>query len=803
MSSPRDTANTRAGYDRVPGEEPINDDLNSSILRPSLPVEPPSYDLESAENDRLIENMEIEAPQGDSSGLSEPFCEKFKRFRTTLSNNVVVPVREKIMDPLASLMAIGSERIDLYLSKIGNPLILRRFFYVFLMSAIAWFVAVSGLLPSGHANGTLGTFSNHNILLEYAKQSLDLSKMERDLEYLSSMPHMSGTKGDTAIAKYIQESYRANGLKLVKDMQYRVHSNYPGNVSLTAWTRDSPDQAIDFPLDEKNFNPLGSNGELQNVNLIYAYKGSLNDLQKLKDDNILNENDKDDDDATKDFVLLMHYDKFVGEQMMAAQELGAKGVIFISEPMGDNKDIVQMRSVGIPQYGTGDALTPGWFGSAKDEINANDSKTIPHIPSLPISRAQGEKLLSLIPNNGVQFEDSEFSGHIGDTRLNMQVENAVRDHQTIRDIVGKYDGGEQTDKAIIIGASRNSINHGAMYPNTGTALLLSLLQLFQEMKYKYDWKPLRNIYFISFGGNELNYAGSTELMEQRLNAMKDEVYTYVDISQLAIWDDEKKLNIQAHPLLHDFFQNTESRQGFEVSVEHIQQYGDWIPFLANGIPVSVISAPKNKDKELPIDTTRDTFENAQAKLRDSESVGDLVLYLFHKCLKLADEPLIPFNVEQYINILGGEVNKISEKASGKLNLSKLIEDLNNWRRLGIEWRDWRGAWNKIVYEHESGVEPAPIAPSRWLWNRKICDIGRQQCLQDGLPEHNFYKNVILSPRIWTQDAPNGAWIFPAIKDAIVDGDWSRAQEQVDVVEQLLQKSMMDFLSQDNNNKGPW
>ncbi|CCD27336.1 uncharacterized protein NDAI_0K01450 [Naumovozyma dairenensis CBS 421] len=783
--------NNGVSYTGLSNEEPV---LNGSSddTAPSMPAEPPSYDLEMGDSNLLMEQMEIE---DSSDNIREPFSDKLSRFRTNFSNNVVIPVQEIIMDPLASLLAMLSEKIDLYLSKIGNPLILRRFFYIFIMSGIAWLVMSSGLLPNGRASGSRGMFSDHSILLEYAKQSLDLSKMERDLEYLSSMPHMSGTKGDTAIAKYIQESYGANGLKLIKDMEYKVHSNYPGKVSLTAWTKGSPNQAIDFPLDEQNFNPLGSNGELQNVNLIYAHKGSLNDLQKLKDDNILKENDKDDDDATKDFVLLMHYDKFVGEQMMAAQELGAKGVIFISEPMGDNKDIVQMRSVGIPQYGTGDALTPGWFGSAKDEINANDSKTIPHIPSLPISRAQGEKLLSLIPNNGVQFEDDRFSGHIGDTKLHMKVENAVRDHHLIHDIVGKFEGREQTDKAIIIGASRNSISRGAMYPNTGTVLLLSLLQLFQEMKYKYDWKPLRNVYFISFGGNELNYAGSTELMEQRLNAMKDEVYTYVDISQLAIWDDEKKLNIQTHSLLYDFFQNDDSKQGFDVSVEHIQQYGDWIPFLANGIPVSVISTPRTKGRELPIYTIEDTFENARGRLRESEAVNDLILYLFHKSLKLIDDPLIPFNIDQYITILEHEMIGMVEKYSDHLNFSKLVDGRNRWKQIAGQWQSWIKIWENIVLHNEGGVEPSLISVHRWTWNKKLCNIGRRQCSPEGLPGREFYKNVVYSPRLWTQDESNGAWVFPSIKDAIHEDNWNLAQEQLDLVGQTFLESAGLFIEE--------
>ena len=88
--------------------------------------------------------------------------------------------------------------------------------------------------------------------------------------------------------------------------------------------------------------------------------------------------------------------------------------------------------------------------------------------------------------------------------------------------------------------------------------------------------------------DRFNYAGSSELIEQKLTPLKDEVYSFIDISQLSIplgtgTNNDKTggiLNIETHPLLKKFFKDKDRHLNFDVSVENVQHYGDWTPFLA-------------------------------------------------------------------------------------------------------------------------------------------------------------------------------------------------------------------------------
>lgn len=771
---------TRSGYDRVPnGEEGTPAEYDAE----NLPPEPPEYVNDVDEegyggHERSVEPMFMEEAENN-----ERLVCKIRRFRDQFSDNVVEPVKERIMDPLAQLLSMASDKIDHYLNKIGNPLILRRFFYIFAMSTVTYLVLSSGFIPSERASGYKGMFSDHDVLLKYARSSIDLSKFERDWEYLSSMPHMSGTKGDSAIRHFVMESMNNNKLRVVRENEYLTYATYPEEMYLKAFKGD---KEVEIKVTPDNFNPLSASGTLNKISLIYANMGTNDDLQRLKEQDLLN----------GDYVLLVHYGEIVSEQVLVAEKYGAKGILFITDSYEDN-NVIQQRSVGIPQYWVGDALHPGLSESIDVHVSAEDSKSIPKIPTMPLSWNQASELLSLIPEEGVQFED-RASGKPGEVLIDLQVKMAVREGHPVYDVVGKIGGREQNDKAIIIAASRTSPNNGATYPSFGTAMLLSLLQTFQELKYKYDWKPLRNIYLISYGGTEFNYLGSAELVKQSLAKLKDEVYSVIDISQLTFDLDDKKLDVQAHPLLHQFFRDEVDNMGFDVSLKHVKQYGDWTPFMANGIPVSVLSSPKVLRFEPPLGTSQDTFEAIDTLSEDSnkrEALSELLMFAFQSALKLADKPFIPYDVSGYVQYMSQLLDVLKNKWGDQLDCQGVIDGLLTWRNIGEEWAAWHKGWQNIVFSREEGMEPSLISVHRWTWNKKLSNIGRRQCYPDGLIGRPYYKNVLLGPTVWTQKDGEEYWSFPGVRDAIYEEDWQLAQDELTLVAKALEYSATIFLEE--------
>ncbi|QLL30988.1 hypothetical protein HG536_0A08030 [Torulaspora globosa] len=770
---------SRNAYDLLPSVE-AGQLENGQEEADDLPLEPPEYDRlageEMAEEEwNPMEQMELDDPQ-----VNEPLVEKVIRLRDRFSNNVVKPVKDKIVDPLAQLLGLLSDKIDYYLNKVGNPLILRRFFYIFMMSAIAYLVISSGFIPSERTSGFKGMFSDHEVLMEYARGSVDLSKFERDWEYISSMPHMSGTKGDAAIRHFVMETMNNNKLKLTKEDELSVYSSFPYEMSLRAVTGE---ESLQLNVSTENFNPLSATGELKGIGLIYGNMGSLEDLQKLKDAALLED----------DFILMVRYGELVGEQILVAEKFGAKGVLFITDPYNGNQDIVQKKSVGIPQYWPGSPLSRG--GDESDAFK--DLRNIPRIPTMPLSWNQGMRLLSLLPDDGVQFEDGFYSGRLGVVHLDMVVQMDNRELHPAHNIICKIEGREQNDKAIIIAASRTSVTNGATYPAFGTAMLLSLIQMFQELKYKFDWKPLRNIYFVSYGGAEFNYAGSAGFTAQKLTKVKDHVYCMLDISQLSLESGSRKIDIQAHPLLHQFFSEENGNMGFDITVGHPKQYGDWIPLMANGIPVSVFSAPEVLKSGPPIETSEDVFDNVSTLLEapgNLATLSDMILYVLQSSLKLVDMPFIPFDITEYVHYVDKLLEPLENNHSSTLRFQDTIKALLTWKKIGDEWSAWRKGWQNIVFSRDEGIEPSLISVHRWTWNKKLSNIGRRQCAPGGLKNRPYYKNVLFGPSFWTQ--PNDdSWSFPGIRDAINEQDWAKAQQELDIVANVLAESAALFLEE--------
>ncbi|CAI4052982.1 Tre1p SKDI_16G1010 [Saccharomyces kudriavzevii IFO 1802] len=772
--------NTR-GYTAVPNaERPTSnsqEELNAEGFEPEMgmPSEPPVY----------VEEMGVEEPEAP-----ELFSEKVLRFRICFEKNVVIPVKEKVVDPLAQIISLASEKFDLFLSKIGNVMVMRRIFYILLMSIVAALIIATDTLPNGKARGSNGTFSDHDLLLQYAKKSIDLSKIERDLEYISSMPHMSGTSGDAAIRHYIKESFEKNGIRLAGEEEFMAYSNFPGNASLHVYPKGDI-EGFDIQLNEENFSPMSRNGEFRNTAVIYGNEASLEDMVSLKDQGLLDD----------DFILLLHYGDYVFQQMLTAQKYGAKAVIFITKPYKDNKNVVQTRSVALPQNGTGDALTPDWEGSMRDPINAAESEYLPKIPSIPISTNQAEQILATLSETGVKFPNNIFSGSSDDCRLDLVVQTAIRERHPVHDIVGKIEGSEQSAKAIVISAPRNSVSYGATYPSFGTVVLLSIIQLYQEMVYKFDWKPLRNIYFISFGGSEFNEAGATELMEKRTEALKSEIYTMIDVGQIGIWDDSNVLDIQCHPLLADLFQKNTTNRKFDVKVDNIHQFGDWTPYLARGMPVAIISSPHVMNRELPIGTVQDKFGAIKDILEDKkkgEMLREIMLYLVERSLELVDDPFIPFSISSYVDFLSNTLQDLQRECSDTVSFDEVFSGATLWRNTKSQFEKWKREWTDLMYGGGTYIEPTIIAINRWTWNYLLSGIGVAQCLEDGLAERAFYKNVIFGPKLHVEkDDPVRSWTFPEIRDSIANKDWSSVQAQLNTLGSILQNTAHYFLENKN------
>ncbi|AMD21159.1 HEL121Cp [Eremothecium sinecaudum] len=781
------------GYGRLSQNEqdildPENSDNRNTVISQGfgdieLPVDPPIYN-------ELSEIVE-ERPPFEQMGFQEleevTHRKSFRQYWEGFQQNVIIPFKRKFWGPLNQLYMMSSEKLDYYLNKVGNPLILRRYVYILFMSFIVYYVSMSKMMPNNVESGTHGMFSDTPKLIEYAGRCINYAKMEQDLEYLSSMPHIAGTKGDFAMMDYVKESFTNNGLRSTRVYHFPAVINYAGEAAVSVYG-DGVDKVV-LDLSEENFNPMATAGKVEAAQLIYGHYGTEDDLKRLEDAHLLNENT----------VLLLHYDSFVANQVLLCQERGIKGILFISKSLDGKEDVIQRFPVGIPHYGFGNPSSAGYSAKFLGGAQPDQSLLIPKIPTIPISAKQGSQLKGMLSKSdrAVDFKNGWHSGGSNKIKIDMSLDPIQREDQPSWNVVSKIDGKEQSDKSIIIAAARDSTHYGASYPNFGQMLLLELVELFQQVKYKYDWKPLRNIYFISFDASMYNSAGATSLLKNNLAHLQEEAYAFLDITQLSVDPKgSKNIEVQCTPLLHEFFTKKSENFGFQLDVTDVKQYGQWVPYMTNGIPVIVFSSPHISKMEAPALTSEDTFSHLTNQTFNVNNgwatTGEMLLFLFQASLKLVDNPLIQFNILDYVRDLNVKLQDLAAMSKNRLNLQPIYDALVLWQKIGEDWRSWAYTWNNIFMNQEGGREPSMLAMNRWAWNRKLTGLYRAQVKLSGLPGRAFFKNLVSGPALRLSNTYD-SWSFPGVRDAVQREDWETAQQQVIYVGNILKLAAAKFI----------
>lgn len=787
-------------------------------------------DNEGIPNDdqEILESFELEDPMPNSSPRhhlptfdihNNITTRTFHKIYTNINVYVFQPIKSKIIEPISELEVLFTRRLDKYLNEFGNPLILRKFIYMIFISIIVWIIWRSGFIFE-YSNGT--TFSNHDEMLQYVNNHIDLNKFETDLEYLTSMPHRSGTKGDSITKKYIRQSMEKVHLDKIDEMGYQGYVNYPDSINnsvLKIYHNDN--EVLEVDLNDLNFMPLTINDQLNKTNIIYGHHGSESDYLKLTKGFLL-------DDP---FIIMLHYAPNntipISEQIMLAQRYNAQAIIFITrEYQDDHNDVIQQRSTGLLQYGCGDVLSvDGSSHGYLDLLSQKRTELLSYVSVLSLSANQGKIIQSkLNPHGSVKFENGWYSGNANDVQAWLNVTSVIKKRQPIYNVMGKIEGSEQNEKAIIIGAARNSLHPGALYPNFGTTYLLTLMDLLQELKYKYNWTPMRSIYFISFGGTEYNYIGSTEFIQRESLRLRKEIYAYIDISQLSL---DEHMDIMSHPLLNSLLSNFNNNfTTIPRNVSMMANYGDWTPFLANGIPTGVLTSRIVKERRIPIDTALDTFEVAQEKLHNQkcqQQIKATINYTMGIILRLIDAPIIPFDLLHFSRILDEKIYDLRKRYDKHLNFNRLIRSLSQWKKLSQQWIQWESKWNihYNVKDHSIKVEePLHVSKERWEWNLKLSHIAKKTIYDYGLPMRNFYKNVIVGPPFWSSygtrniddeddskssedleinDIEENLWLFPSLHDAIWKGNWAGAQEQLTIISKILNEAGHSISRESINN----
>ena len=255
-------------------------------------------------------------------------------------------------------------------------------------------------------------------------------------------------------------------------------------------------------------------------------------------------------------VIARYGGNFRGYKVLFAEERGAVGVVMFNDPGFSglaaypegpmmNGETIQRGSVLTLPW-TGDPLTPfepalpvdaapGDDRNGGRQVERLDPSEVPlhNIPVLPIGYEAATEILSRM--TGREVPAGWAAGMEVDYRITggPELTVRVRVNQPMKltratNVVGTVRGSEFPDEWFILGAHYDPWGFGAIDPNGGTAMLLTLAEALGELSRDEACRPRRSIMIAHWDAEEYGIIGSTEWVEEFREALEANAIAYIN-----------------------------------------------------------------------------------------------------------------------------------------------------------------------------------------------------------------------------------------------------------------------------------
>ncbi|KAG8525908.1 uncharacterized protein KY384_000670 [Bacidia gigantensis] len=765
---------------------------------------------------REIEQMEILEPGGE--GGSSMAGHRFSKHMTLLSNTL-----SSLHLPHIPRWMPSWDHIRRQLPHVKpNWVILGRFFALLLVLFSAYLLVLSSVFRSGR--NARGAQLRPEILQNYAQDHVSTAKIREHLQYLSGFSHVAGTEGGQAQTQYV-ESMFAESLEEVGTEAFDVYLSYPKEETgarriahvegeNVIWEAKIEEASIYDPPSKANappFHGYSKSGTVQ-APLIYANHGSQQDFKDLASSGI----------NVTGTILLFRYgnDQALDSQLQAAGLAGAVGCITYSDPSENGylkgdvypqgswmpDDYIRSGTVAHTGQLLGDPLSPGYPSLATEvrRDSVGDSPALSKIPSLPLSWRDAKLLLKRLKGHGSMVHDGWkidgvddvewWSGDSSSPVILLKNDLDEIERRPIFNVLGRITGIEQPDKVITIGNHRDAWCFGAGQPNGGTAVMLDVIRIFGELRAS-GWRPLRTIEFASWDAGAYNLVGSTEHVEARLDEVRQNSVAYINLGKVAVGPN---FGAASSPLLQtallhalervvDPAENKTLRALFaekQSQITGLDAGGDYAPFQMIGGCSSLemgfdgSSYPYNSCYDT--DSYLDQF--GDSGLQYHRRLAEIAALLI---LDLSDSEILPFDFETYAESISYFVDELEKYANPKhyLDFSSLHSAAKDMAMNAKEFHEWSQAWSNLIYGSDNGFESNEMAIKRMSHNTRMANFETHLLDMDGgLPGREQFKHVVFAPEKWNAHKPS---CFPSIRDAVDDGNWDVAQQQIQKVAEIL------------------
>ncbi|MBT4914090.1 MAG: M28 family peptidase [Gemmatimonadales bacterium] len=368
------------------------------------------------------------------------------------------------------------------------------------------------------------------------------------LRIITANPHPTGSPEQVEVGHYLSRVMRAAGLS-VRDHPYDVYlpqltddveAQIVTPVSMRLNNREPalPEDRFSGHPDLLNgWNAFSGSGDVTGE-VVYANYGTRADYRALDSMGISLEGK---------IVVARYGGNFRGFKVLFAEERGAAGVIMFNDapaveedpyPQGPmlNGEIIQRGSV-LTLAWTGDPLTPFEPALPVDgpvQVNRLDPDDVGlhTIPVLPLGYTATSEILSRMTG---EMAPGEWQGGLpmpyrltGGDELTVRVRvNQPKALTRATMVVGTLEGSDFPDEWMILGAHYDPWGFGAVDPNGGTAMLLTLAEALGELAEE-GCRPRRSILIAHWDAEEYGVIGSTEWVEEFLEPLTTGAVAYIN-----------------------------------------------------------------------------------------------------------------------------------------------------------------------------------------------------------------------------------------------------------------------------------
>ncbi|WBW72343.1 Transferrin receptor-like protease Tre1 [Schizosaccharomyces osmophilus] len=649
-------------------------------------------------------------------------------------------------------------------------------------------------------------------LVDYIKNSR-ASNIQSQTTTFASLPHVSGTMGDSALVEYLLDVLSYESLDAVDTKKFYAYLNYPKSLSLRITDDDSFQPTLsenyeipnykDTWVDSLSSYAYSASGKLE-APLVYANQGAADDFQALEEKNI---------QLNSSVILLRSNRKNVSIAIENAERYGASAVLVFDDSYTDveqnhkaeiypegpypSDDLLYRGSVAKSYYYLGDPLTPGtpshWDSS---RIRPENAQVLSKVVAIPITYRDAIDLLGRLKGRGEQiFADSWksrlpsslelWTGSSSESSLMLQVESEFdsKKKQPVVNILGQITGREP-DQVLIIGAPRDSWCGGASESAVSTALLMDIIFTFSDMAKNLAWRPRRTIVFASWDAKQYNAIGSTEWVEHWKEWLQVKAVAYLNIDVEVFGDvfavntvsGLKNVVLKAIRLMNE----DNSLGSPDINMNTFDYVSDATPFLTYaGVPVVELGFERGADSSQPLPflgTCKDTeswismFGSSYWDKADRLAKIWSLLALF-----LSNDPVVPYDLETSVQYLGTILEQLQATLKERsLSFDHVKQEYEELVQTSKKFMAAISEWHSLML-HNSYFLTTKKHPELEGFNAKLARFENAFLDETGLPDHEWFKHLIYGPNRLGKEGV----VFPSIMDALLDNNHDQVQGEID------------------------